>query len=40
MITRQSVSEKLLAYLNSEITLAELVDCKDCACLKFELQRH
>lgn len=26
MITRQVVSEKLLAYLNQEITLAELVD--------------
>ena len=26
MITRQAVSEKLLAYLNKEITLAELVD--------------
>lgn len=26
MITRQVVSEKLLAYLNEEITLAELVD--------------
>ena len=26
MITRKTVSEKLLAYLNNEITLAELVD--------------
>jgi hypothetical protein len=26
MITRHIVSEKLLAYLNTEITLAELVD--------------
>lgn len=26
MITRQVVSEKLLAYLNNEITLAQLVD--------------
>lgn len=26
MITRQVVSEKLLAYLNDEITLAQLVD--------------
>ena len=26
MITRQIVSEKLLAYLNGEISLAELVD--------------
>jgi len=26
MITRQHVSEKLLAYLNDEITLAQLVD--------------
>jgi len=26
MITRQKVSEKLLAYLNGAITLAELVD--------------
>jgi hypothetical protein len=26
VITRQTVSQKLLAYLNEEITLAELVD--------------
>lgn len=26
MITRQTVSDKLLTYLNQEITLAELVD--------------
>jgi hypothetical protein len=26
MITRQTVSDKLLAYLNGDITLAELVD--------------
>ncbi len=26
MITRQTVSEQILAYLNEEITLAELVD--------------
>lgn len=26
MITRQTVSEKLLSYLNQEITLSELVD--------------
>jgi hypothetical protein len=31
MITRQSVSEKLLAYLNSEITVAKLADwAKSC----------
>lgn len=34
MITRQNVSDKLLAYLNNAITLAELVDWAENALVK------
>ena len=40
MITRDTVREKLLAYLNQRLTLAELVDWSENALLNDEFEAH
>lgn len=38
MITRQTIGEKLQAYLNNELSLAELVDWAETAMIDAELE--